>query len=382
MGFSDKPGIYLHIPFCQSKCGYCDFYSVTDLNRREQFLTALNSEIRKNAAYTTAGIVFDTIYFGGGTPSLLEPGQVMGILSEIKSCYTIDSGAEITLEVNPGTADLAKLLEFRRAGINRLSIGIQSFDDRILRRLQRIHTAVEARQSILAGRNAGYDNISLDFIYGLPGQSRSGWNRTLTAALDFEPEHISAYNLILEPGTTFYREHRQGRLQVPDDDQTADFFRETHQILSENGYIHYEISNFARSESLVSHHNAKYWDHTPYLGFGPAAHSFWQNRRWANVRSLNGYIQESGTGNPVTAFIENLTPEQLISEYIMLSLRTRKGIGIGELKKHYKLNFWDKYQSKASEMINRGYAALSNDRFFLTEKGMLICDEITNQLMQ
>jgi len=379
MGFSDKPGIYLHIPFCQSKCGYCDFYSVTDLTRAKKFLTALKSEILMSSVHVTKTIIFDTIYFGGGTPSLLEPAQIKEVLSHLKDCYTIASGAEITLEVNPGTADYAKLLEFRRAGINRLSIGIQSFNNHVLHRLQRIHTGEEARRSILASRKAGFDNISLDFIYGLPGQSRSAWSRTLKSALEYEPEHISAYNLILEPGTAFFREHLQGGLQVPDDDQTADFFRDTHRILSENGYIHYEISNFARSESLISHHNAKYWDHTPYLGFGPAAHSFWQNRRWSNVRSLTGYIRESGTGNPVTAFIENLTPEQLTSEYLMLSLRTRKGIGIDHLNKHYKLNFWEKYHSKATAMIDRGYAALLDDRFFLTEKGMLICDEITYQ---
>lgn len=380
MGFSDKPGIYLHIPFCQSKCGYCDFYSVTNLVRAEKFLTALKSEIKRGAVYTTERTVFDTIYFGGGTPSLLEPDQIGRILAEIKNCYTIDCDAEITLEVNPGTAGKAKLSEFRRVGINRLSIGIQSFNDRILRRLQRIHTAEEAHRSIAESRKAGFNNISLDFIYGLPGQSRAGWIRTIQNALEYEPEHISAYNLILEPGTAFFREHRQGRLRVPDDDQMADFFWDTHMMLSKKGYIHYEISNFALSESRISHHNAKYWDHTPYLGFGPAAHSFWQNRRWANVRSLNGYIHGSESVNSVTAFIEDLTPEQLISEYILLSLRTRKGIGLYNLEKYYKLNFWEKYQSKAREMIDHGYAMLLDDHFFLTEKGMLICDEITQQL--
>ncbi len=291
MGNTLRPGLYLHIPFCQSKCGYCDFYSVTDLSKRTDFLRSLKNEIAFYAVLASKENIFDTIYLGGGTPSLLEPGQIEDILIQLTDVFTIDPSAEITLEVNPGTAEFKKLRAFNRAGINRLSIGIQSFNDNHLRLLERMHTADQARRSIEASREAGFENISLDFIYGVPGQSRDDWQMTLGSALAYKPEHISAYSLIIEPDTPFYWKRQHGQIQVPDDDHVADFFRYTREILCANQYIHYEISNFARSEALVSRHNSKYWDHTPYLGFGPSAHSFWQNRRWGNRRSLDVYIR-------------------------------------------------------------------------------------------
>ena len=379
MGKTFSPGLYLHIPFCQSKCGYCDFYSVTDLEQRTPFLGALESEIALSAGLVPEGVAFDTIYLGGGTPSLLTPAQIARILDRLSEVFRIAAGAEITLEINPGTADRKKLHEYRRTGINRLSIGIQSFDDQQLRLLQRIHTAAQARESIRAARSAGFDNISLDFIYGLPGQSRTAWRQTLKTALTYQPEHISAYSLIIEPDTPFYRQAQDGRLRVPGDDRVAGYFIDTRQILTDAHYVHYEISNFARTESLRSRHNAKYWEHIPYLGLGPSAHSFWQRSRWGNQRSISGYIRNLTDGRTARAFSEKLTRTQLMSEHIMLALRTAGGVGISEFNRRYRFDFLGRYGSTVSTMINAGFGRMADDHFFLTEKGMLVCDEITLQ---
>jgi len=379
MGKKTRPGLYLHIPFCQSKCGYCDFYSVTDLSMRSDFLRALKNEIMLHSELAGSDTLFDTIYLGGGTPSLLEPTQVENILRQLNDCFDIDPGAEITIEVNPGTANQEKLDAFSLAGVNRLSIGVQSFNDHLLRQLQRLHTAEQAREAIIAGRKAGFKNISLDFIYGVPGQSRLEWQNTLRTAIGFEPEHISAYSLIIEPDTPFYWLKQNGHLQVSNEDLIADYFSDTREILCQNTYLHYEISNYARSDLLISRHNAKYWDHTPYIGFGPAAHSFWQNRRWGNHRSLEAYIKSLLSHKPASAFNEKLELSDLVAEHILLALRTSKGINISEFNKKYNINFLNKFGSAVRRMINSKHAILSEDSFVLTEKGMLICDELTLQ---
>ena len=379
MGNKARPGLYLHIPFCQSKCGYCDFYSVTDLSLRLDFLRALKNEIMLHSELADSDSLFDTIYLGGGTPSLLEPKQVEDILRQLKDCFYIDPGAEITMEVNPGTADWEKLNAFNLAGVNRLSIGVQRFKAQRLSQLQRHHTSKQAREAIIAGRKAGFKNISLDLIYGVPCQSRFEWQNTLRTAIGFEPEHISAYSLIIEPETPFYWLKQNGHLQVPNEDMIADYFGDTREILYQNKYLHYEISNFARSDLLISRHNAKYWDHTPYIGFGPAAHSFWQNRRWGNHRSLEAYIKSSLSHKSASAFNEKLDLSDLVAEHILLALRTSKGINISDFNEKYNINFLNKFGSAVSRMINSEHAILSEDSFVLTEKGMLICDELTLQ---
>ncbi len=381
MGNKARPGLYLHIPFCRSKCGYCDFYSVTDLSLRSDFLCALKNEIRLRSVLADSDILIDTIYLGGGTPSLLEPIHVEDILRQINDCFHIDPGAEITIEVNPGTADLEKLNAFGKAGVNRLSIGVQSFNDRLLRQLQRQHTAKQGREALLAGRKAGFINISLDFIYGIPYQSRLEWRNTLRTAIGYEPEHISAYSLMIEPDTPFYWLKQKGRLHVPSEDLMADYFSDTCELLGQNNYFHYEISNFSRSELLISRHNTKYWDHTPYIGFGPAAHSFWQNRRWGNHRSVETYIKCLLSHKPAYAFNEKLKLSDLVAEHILLALRTSRGINISEFNKKYNINFLNKFGSAVSRLINSEHAILSQDSFVLTEKGMLICDELTLQFV-
>jgi len=377
MGNTFRPGLYLHIPFCQSKCGYCDFYSVTDLSLRTDFINALKNEIAIYADKASKEIVFDTIYIGGGTPSLLTPGETAEILNIITRSFTIDPGAEITLEINPGTADLDKLRDFRSAGINRLSLGIQSFSNTYLQLLQRIHTAEQAREVIINSRKAGYLNLGLDFIYGLPGQSRQDWQQTLRSAIEYQPEHISAYSLIIEPDTPFYWKKQNGELRIPGDDRVADYFKDTREILCAAQYNHYEISNYSRSDDFKSRHNSKYWDHTPYLGFGPSAHSFWQNCRWGNQRSLIRYIRNLNANLPATAFREELDDSQLITEHIMLALRTDQGICISKFNARYNLSFLDQFHSTIIRLTASDYGRIAEDRFYLTEKGMLVCDEIT-----
>ena len=280
------------------KCSYCDFYSVEDLGLKPAFLAALQAEI---ASAHADGLVFDTIYIGGGTPSTLEPAEVGRIVESLAARFRFEGAVEVTLEANPGTVGPDKLKGFRAAGVNRLTIGVQSFDPGRLDLLGRIHTSVQAERAVADARAAGFDEIDIDLIYGLPGQTASAWTDDLERALAHNPEHLSCYMLIIEPGTPMARMRDSGRLRPPPDDQVAELFVLTSELLTGRGYRHYEIANFARcdagrADAHVSRHNSKYWSYAPYLGFGPAAHSFLPPRRFWNERNLAGYVEAIGAG--------------------------------------------------------------------------------------
>jgi len=376
MNISSNPGLYLHIPFCQSKCGYCDFYSIEDTSVIDPFIKALIEEINLTADQIETNSLFDTIYFGGGTPSLLNIQDLELILDTLASRFKLDTTCEITIEVNPGTIHLPELKKMVALGIDRISIGVQSFLDFELLTAERIHTSVESTESIEYCREAGFKNINIDLIFALPNQSIENWNYSLKSVTSFKPEHLSVYNLSYEEGTPFYEKKVRGEFLQHSEEKEVKFFNRGHHFLIENGYSHYEISNYALSENYVSRHNYKYWTHAPYLGFGPSAHSFWRQSRWSNVRSVSKYLDYLKKGELPRDFEEELTYKDKMFEHIFLALRTYRGIWLDEFRKNFDLRFEDIYRSDIQVLQQEKLAKIDRGYFKLTEKGMLICDEI------
>ncbi|MGD9372065.1 MAG: radical SAM family heme chaperone HemW, partial [Desulfobacterales bacterium] len=323
-------GAYIHIPFCIRKCRYCDFYSTTDLSLKGAFLNALEREIKLT---DPRSLKFDSLYIGGGTPTVLNTDDICRVVEIAGRYFNILPDAELTLEVNPGTVTLDKFRRYKKIGINRLNIGVQSFNDSYLQFLDRIHTASEAMDCVQWARQAGFDNVGLDLIYGIPGQDLAGWRRDLIQTVDIAPEHISCYMLTCEGGTPLAQDVRKGRAQMPLDDLLSELLYSTAAFLTANGFSHYEISNFVRktedeSKSLASRHNQKYWSFAPYIGLGPAAHSFIEPMRYWNTSDINTYISETEAGRLPLAEEETLTTEQLIIESIYLGLRKISGIDL------------------------------------------------------
>ena len=373
---SGKPGLYIHIPFCDTKCGYCDFYSITNNSLRPSFLPALLKEIKHYNSALFKTVPFDTIYLGGGTPSLLEPDELNQILNILYKRFPIAEDCEITIEVNPGTINEEKLIFYKSVGINRLSIGIQSFNNEELKMLGRIHDNKQAIHTFKLARKAGIENISIDLIYALPDQSIASWNSSLIQGLALMPDHISAYNLTFEEGTPFYKQLSAGKLKAQNEDTEIQFYSETMNTLKKNGFIQYEVSSYAKSESYISRHNYKYWNHTNYLAFGPSAHSYWDGKRWANIRSISKYIKGLTDGMEIIDFSENIEQDTMIFEKIMLGLRTREGINLKEFKSKFKHSFLDAHAHINKNLVENGFAIIDNDFFKLTPKGMMVCDEI------
>lgn len=371
-------GIYIHIPFCIRKCPYCDFYSVTDVSRQDEFVQALMREIR---LYQGGSGNFDTVYFGGGTPSILAPEAVGRILETVMQTFSAASDTEITLEVNPGTVNHRSLAEFRQVGINRLNIGVQSFRADALRFLGRIHTADEAARVIGQAGDVGFDNIGLDLIYGLPDQTASDWRADVCRALEFTPEHLSCYMLTYEAGTPMDLARKQGLFRPLADDPAGDLFDLTSDLLQARGYEHYEISNYARTPSLRSRHNQKYWDFTPYLGFGPSAHAFNPPRRYWNHRDLRAWLADLDQGRRPVQGEERLTREQHITEALYLGLRRVEGIDIREFDRVFGECFVRRYADGIEQLIQMKCIELSPDACRLTRKGMRYLDSIVALLI-
>jgi oxygen-independent coproporphyrinogen-3 oxidase len=376
---SKPAGIYIHIPFCQAKCGYCDFYSITDLKPKKTFVSALINEINKTKEDIYQLAVFDTIYFGGGTPSLLSSDELIQILDAFHSKFKIAENSEITLEANPGTLNTEQLKRFRNAGINRLSIGIQSFHDKDLRVIERIHNAREAIEIVETARRTLFENLSIDLIFALPGQTMQNWKDNLKKAVELNPEHISAYSLIFEKGTPFYKAREEGRIKSKSESEELKFYQTTIDYLKQNGYLHYEVSNFAKSPEYYSRHNQKYWDHSNYLGFGPSAHSYWNNQRWSNVSSLTQYITALSAGKSPVNFLEDIELETMEFENIFLSLRTITGLNLLDFKNRFRIEFTQKYKAKIDPLLTNDLAEIHDQYFRLTQKGLFISDAILSE---
>ena len=401
--FCTMAGIYVHIPFCNSKCGYCGFYSVPSLKQKERFLEALKAEIVGRKEYLSAGDCgsspamrpalkdnpltpnIHTIYFGGGTPSLLSVNEIGDILHLINTHYLVADNAEITLEANPDTLSPEYLIGLRQLGINRLSIGIQSFFDNDLKYLSRKHDSNHARQCIAWAKQASFSNISIDLIYGLPSSNAEQWNRNLDLFFEMGLPHLSAYALTLEPNAILTKQIEQGKaLPVNDEDALRDYDILCHRA-KENGFLHYEISNFCKM-GMHSKHNASYWFGTPYAGFGPSAHSFdGRSRQW-NVANIEQYCnalrhcEERSNPDNTLQEKEQLSPEQHYNEYVMLRLRTHWGIDLKWLKREMGERFSTYCEQHAQPLIAQGRLSQTREFLYLNDQQMLFADGVTEEL--
>lgn len=371
---TDLSGIYIHIPFCKSKCGYCGFYSIPSIKLKDRFLEALKAEIVLRKEYLKNESV-STIYFGGGTPSLLSADEVRDLLHLINTQYPVAENPEITLEANPDTLSEAYLHALREVGINRLSIGIQSFFDNDLQYLGRKHDASHALNCIIWAKQAGFENLSIDLIYGLPTSDADQWNQNLDLFFSYQLPHLSAYALTLEPNSILTKQIELGKvLPVNEDDAIRDY-----EILcrraAENGFLHYEISNFCKM-GMYSKHNSSYWFGTPYLGLGPSAHSFDGTSRQWNVANVEKY-NDAGLRD---AGRETLTPEQLYDEYVMLRLRTHWGIDLKWLRREMGERFSSYCERLAIPLIQEGKLSQTREFLYLDDQQMLFADGVAEAL--
>jgi oxygen-independent coproporphyrinogen-3 oxidase len=372
------PGIYVHVPFCIRKCPYCDFYSLSDLSLRQPYLEALVQEIGMAQDLDAAA---DTLYFGGGTPSLLSSLMIAALVDAVCHRWEITSDAEITLEVNPGTVSRQQLTDLRTAGINRLSIGVQSFDAARLEFLGRIHSPEDACRAMAWARDAGFEKVGIDLIYGMPGQGQHQWIQDLRRVLDFKPEHLSCYMLTVAPGTVLAHRQQCGQVPMADENRQADLFLATFEFLGENGYLAYEVSNFAKTPQDRSRHNLKYWSQTPYLGLGPSAHSFIPFRRFWNHGSLHRYLAEVNRAKLPVAGQEVLTKEQQAIEAIYLGLRQASGIDGHAFSKRFGINVAQRFSGVIYPLVESGMGRWESQRFCLTPPGMLLMDRITAEMV-
>jgi len=371
-------GIYIHIPFCAVKCIYCDFYSITDReNSIPRFINAIVKEI-ETCTVDVSNWKLETIFIGGGTPSLLNGRNIESILNALERKYNLAQKKEWTMEANPGEAPLERLKDFRSLGINRLSMGVQSLEPDLLKFLTRIHSANQVFETYEHARNAGFENINCDLIYSMPGQSWEIWERDLLRVLDLKPDHISAYTLTLEKGTELYQFVKKGQVTMPEEDQTGGWFLKTHGILNSHGYSAYEISNFAR-QGMECRHNLHYWRIHPFLAFGPSAHGFDGSNRWGNVRSLDQYLTQIESGNTPISMKESLTQKNLTNELIGFGLRMNEGIDLAQIPERYLNQFITNLESAREKWSD--VLILRDSSVSLTKKGMVYTDAVGVDLM-
>ena len=374
----DKLGIYIHIPFCRSKCDYCDFYSLAGREQdMDSYQKALLAHIRETAPLARHMEV-DTVYFGGGTPSYYGAKRLKELLALIKKQFRVRKDAEITVEGNPDSVDTKLLTALRKAGFNRLSLGVQSACDELLRCVHRPHDFQQTQDAVAAARKAKLCNLSLDLIYGLPGQDMAGWQQTVEQVLALEPEHLSCYGLKVEEGTPLHRRVAGGET-LPDDDLQADMYLWTVDRLERAGYHQYEISNFAR-DGRHSLHNLRYWLTRPYIGFGPGAHSDFGGRRYSFVRDLDRYMDGVLHGGNIIDSSDLIPDRERCGEYLMLRLRTTRGIEEWEYRRSFFMNF-DPIEQKMLTYEQHGWAVQENGRWRLTPKGFLLSNQLIGELM-
>ena len=377
--------LYIHIPFCEHKCIYCDFYSIApneSASRSElptaHFVTRLLKEMELRSNDLRFHANYETVFLGGGTPSLLSVNELGTILDAVRRNFQFEPAAEVTLETNPGTVDRRKLEAFRSLGINRLSIGIQSFHEDDLKFLTRIHSAGQAKACVRDAWNAGFENVSLDLMFSLPHQTRERWKSNLDQAMELCPSHISCYSLIVEPNTPLANMVASKQISILSNEDDASLYEMTIGYLAERGFEQYEVSNFAKP-GLKSRHNSNYWNHTNYLGFGPSAHSFWNTdegpQRWWNVPSIVGYLDRLSDGDLPVAGSERLSPGQIIDEEIYLGLRS-EGIDIEGFRKRHGKDVTVEHRALVDDLLEHQLAVVENGRLRLTLAGYMVCDEI------
>jgi oxygen-independent coproporphyrinogen-3 oxidase len=361
------PGLYIHFPFCKTKCPYCDFYSITDLSLIDEWLDALQREM---AFYCPDFTVFDSLYLGGGTPTLLNKPQIKHLLDALRNHFTFLSDTEITVEANPDDVTAGKLAALQATGVNRLSIGVQSFNEKELRFLKRRHTALQARKAIKLAKACGFNNIGIDLMYGFEGQTRESWLDTMQMAVGLEPTHLSCYQFTLEETTPYGRLKTEGMLKSITEEEEREFFLLTSSFLKLNGFIHYEVSNYGKGKRYFSRHNRKYWQHIPYLGLGPAAHSFKNNVRWWNHRSVEEYCRALSQGEKPVEGSEDLIDEQLKLERLYLGFRTQNGVCVDDIGNSPSMI------KTLSRLKRSGVVKIRNNMIIPTLKGYLIADSL------
>lgn len=376
-------GIYIHIPFCVCKCVYCDFLSApADESVKEAYVNALTEEIRLTAdclKEQEKDYRIDTIFIGGGTPTTIKPEDIVNILAELKNGFFISSNAEITIECNPGTLTKEKAECYRKTGINRISFGLQSADNQELKMLGRIHTLEQFRESFCIARNAGFDNINIDIMSALPGQTFESFQHTVETVVGFQPEHISAYSLILEEGTRLY-ERREEYPPFPNEDTERKMYDYVCRELSTAGYQQYEISNFAK-ENAVCRHNLSYWERKDYLGFGIGAASLFEECRYANTQDIQEYIKKLEGSAPMLSAIRkdktSLSIEEQMEEYMFLGLRKIAGISPKEFAELFHTDIESVYGEVLKKNVQYGLLQMQNDRIALTRHGI----DVSNVVM-
>jgi oxygen-independent coproporphyrinogen III oxidase len=374
---SDMAGIYIHIPFCKQACHYCDFHFSTNTSRQAQLIQAIGNELLIQKNYLGEEKI-NTLYFGGGTPSILSTDEVNNILDIISRNFDVAPAAEITLEANPDDLVSEKLVAFKTAGINRLSIGIQSFDDAVLKFLNRAHDSTLARSSFQHARDAGFENISIDLMYALPGQDLKDWKKNIDCALSLGPNHISAYSLTIEEKTVFGKWASDKKIKVRGDDASAQELLLLIEELEHEGFEHYEVSNFSKP-GFISKHNSGYWKGEKYLGVGPSAHSYNGISRQFNISNNHLYINTLESGQ-IPATIEILSHEDKVNEYLLTTLRTSWGTDLKKLSNEHQYDLLTIHGKYVQKLLENGHALLSNETLILTKSGRLLADKIASDL--
>lgn len=394
-------GLYVHVPFCEKICHYCDFnkYLLRD-GGVDEYLEALEREVALYGAqlFPAAGGPsapgpdrlgrsaapepgpFDTVYVGGGTPTSLSAAQLERLLSAVMGGFPVAAGAEVTVEANPGTLSPRKLAALKRGGVNRISLGVQSANDELLRALGRIHTARQARESFERARE-WFDNVSVDLIYALPGQDEDDWRRTLEEVVRWRPDHLSCYGLIIEDGTLFGELMRQGRLDLPGDERELAMYRLAMDFLAGHGYEHYEIANWALP-GRQSRHNRIYWENGEWLGLGPGAHSQWQGRRFANVRLPADYARLVAQGKPPVQWSEAVSERTAMEDTVILGLRLREGVDAGEFARRFGVGLADVFGAEIRRVVERGLAVWDGRRLRLTERGLYLSNQAFQEFIR
>lgn len=364
--------LYIHIPFCVRKCLYCDFPSFSGMDGMfEDYVRRLCREMGE-AAPSFQEIGVKSVFFGGGTPSILPPALMGRIMDKIMSAYDVNSDAEISMEANPGTLDAAKLREYKSMYFNRLSMGLQAWQDRLLERLGRIHSVGEFEDNFLQARDAGFKNINVDLMFSLPGQTLDDWQETLEKVIRLDPEHISAYSLIIEEGTPFFDMYEKGQITETDENTDRRMYYLAKEMLSDKGFRQYEISNFAK-EGFECRHNITYWRTEEYRGFGLGAHSYVDGTRFHNSADMKEYMAGGGRLD-----MEQLTPEEMQEEFMFMGLRMNEGISREEFLKRFKTDITSVYGQEISELISEGLLTENKGRISLTDRGI----DVSNQVFE
>jgi len=371
-------GIYIHTPFCRVKCMYCDFYSVADKDfEMPSFFDALLKEIELCETDTNNWTI-DTIFIGGGTPSLTDPRHIEKLIRTLESKFDLSNVTEFTMEANPGEAPAERLKAFYDLGVNRLSMGVQSLEPDLLQFLTRIHGPEAVFKTFDGARKAGFDNINCDLIFNIPGQTMDIWKRDLQTIIDLNPEHLSCYSLTVEEGTQLYQYVNRGKVTMPSDDQSADLYLWTQSIMAKNGYEQYEISNWSKPENECRH-NLHYWEIDPYLAFGPSAHGFDGKIRFSNIRNLDGYIKNLGDGKSPRQDHYELSDKDRTNEMIGFGLRINNGVNLNQIPESFR-------EAVNQSIIDNhskwgGYLVIEDDRIKLTSAGFAFADGIAVDLM-